>query len=163
MSCPFCSAPLSTNARFCAACGRALTAKPEAPAPKTGACGVTVLVLLGIFVLYFLFAIVLPRMVGTGQYPKATATATPNPDAEPRGIHTACHRVVSKGLVSPTSAKWSGIDEEPVSRISPTEWRVSGTVDSANRFGVMLRMRWTCIATRQPDGKETVRAESLSE
>lgn len=95
MACPFCSAPLPNNARFCAACGRALSAKPQAK-QKTGACGVTVLVVLGLFVVLVVASYIAGRNVQ-----QTRGVSGPSPNAQRDVMITAtCRKVFGQAIWS---------------------------------------------------------------
>lgn len=59
------------------------------------------------------------------------------------GAYRACERAVESQLRSPSSAEFSGA---PASTITQEDdsYRVSGTVDSENGFGAMIRSEFTC-------------------
>lgn len=55
----------------------------------------------------------------------------------------ACHELVSKRLKAPSTAKFGNENETQ----SGGTWKATGTVDSQNGFGAMIRGSYTCTMT----------------
>lgn len=66
-----------------------------------------------------------------------------------------CESWVSDRLVSPGSAKFSSEDAAAADKV----WTVTGTVDSQNLLGGLVRNRWTCVVR---DTGHTWTLESLT-
>ena len=78
------------------------------------------------------------------------APMKPQPHAElygeADGAWEAAKKYVRGRLVSPGSAEfgWSALFDHPARERSPGRWTVLGWVDSQNRFGGLIRTRFTC-------------------
>jgi hypothetical protein len=66
-----------------------------------------------------------------------------------------CESWVSQRLVSPGSAHFS----DETAAAAGKEWTVTGTVDSQNLLGGLVRNTWTCVVR---DGGQTWTLESLT-
>lgn len=65
------------------------------------------------------------------------------------GAEVSCEQRVKEQLKSPSSADFDGTTARAVTE---TEYAVSGTVDSENGFGAMLRSEFTCTVQFRDDG-----------
>ena len=77
----------------------------------------------------------------------------PGPDAE-----RACKELVKDRLKSPGSAKFSGMDH----RGDVDEYTVTGSVDSQNSFGALIRSDFTCTVREQGDNWHLVSLTGLN-
>lgn len=59
------------------------------------------------------------------------------------GAYRACERAVESQLKSPSSADFSGATGSTITNSGDT-YNVSGTVDSQNGFGAMVRSAFSC-------------------
>lgn len=67
-------------------------------------------------------------------------------ESEPSGYDSVtaevmCEQFVEQRLKSPASAEFSG---QASKSLGGTKWEVTGTVDSQNSFGAMMRSAYTC-------------------
>lgn len=79
-------------------------------------------------------------------------------DAANADATQACQKFVKRDLKSPASAKFSGIG---VAHVGST-YTVSGSVDSQNSFGAMLRNDFACVETRGKSDWTLVSLDGLS-
>jgi hypothetical protein len=59
------------------------------------------------------------------------------------GAYKACTRAVGTQLKAPATADFSGFSDS-VTTVDGDLYSVSGSVDSENSFGAMIRSIWTC-------------------
>lgn len=71
-------------------------------------------------------------------------------------VEKTCKESVTNQLTSPSSAKFSDVN---TTKVSDTSWTSSGTVDSQNGYGAMLRSTWTCTASYD-EATETAHARA---
>ena len=77
------------------------------------------------------------------------------------GGESSCERAVKARLKSPTSAQFDTKSYATASTAGFTV-KVSGTVDSQNSFGAMIRSNFACVVTTDAKGApESTRVESL--
>lgn len=95
---------------------------------------------LGVFLAFVLFIVVSCSIQMNSPENKG-----PKPPTE-LDARIACQDLVSKRLKSPSTAKFGGEDESLVSGT----WTATGTVDSQNGFGAMIRGSYTCTMTFNP-------------
>lgn len=79
------------------------------------------------------------------------------------GARDSCHDFVKQQLKSPSSAKFTDLTATPTDSIGgPADigpWTFTGTVDSQNDFGAMLRADWTCQVHRSGGDSTTTNFE----
>ena len=94
-------------------------------------------------------AIVVMMMMGVGL--GALMLGGPSAPAGPDDMDalTVCQQFVEKQLKAPSTAEFSG----HIIKNSNPDWTVTGDVDAENAFGVMLRNRYVCNVSVNPDGK----------
>ena len=68
-----------------------------------------------------------------------------------RGACLAAQEMIRERLVSPATAKFQPCRDQQVTH-SGTEWRVTGYVDSQNRFGATIRSSYTATLEPRTDG-----------
>lgn len=78
-------------------------------------------------------------------------------DGTAYGARGACEQFVTKRLKSPGSAEFSGQAESNTGRI----WTATGSVDSQNSFGGLVRNDYTCVASYLGGDDESYRMVSL--
>ncbi len=102
------------------------------------------LLVAGVFLV--LLCIVVLGMIGRGRRDDV-ATA--------KGVRLRCEEYVRAELLAPSTAKFSPHADTAVGRTSdPGQmWIVAGHVDSQNRFGAMLRMRYVCKVRYHGEGE----------
>lgn len=84
--------------------------------------------------------------------------ASPPDVGDSYGARGACEQFVEKRLKSPGSAEYSDQTESN----DRLEWTASGTVDSQNAFGALIRNDYRCVMTYLADENESYRLDSLS-
>lgn len=78
-------------------------------------------------------------------------------DGTSYGARDACEQFVTKRLKSPGSAEFSGQTENNAGRI----WTATGSVDSQNSFGGLVRNDYTCVARYLGGDDESYRLVSV--
>jgi hypothetical protein len=71
------------------------------------------------------------------------------------GAYRACERAVESQLKSPSTADFSGATGSTITSSGDT-YKVSGTVDSENGFGAMVRSGFSCELREVEDNWELV-------
>lgn len=83
-------------------------------------------------------------LTGCGHAPATTTTATPSassPTPDPAALAIQrCRTEVLKWLKAPATARWSGEHTTP----DGDGFEVTGSVDSQNSFGALLRSTYLC-------------------
>lgn len=77
----------------------------------------------------------------------------PAPDLAAGATKACTQEYVPDRLTSPATAEWSDIE---VDQDGDTYYRVTGSVDSENAFGAMVRSTWDCYVARDGDGWRAV-------
>lgn len=95
-----------------------------------------------------LFVVVVIMAVGLLVAIIANASGPDEPDyGDEYGAVDVCHQAVKDLLKAPSTAKFS----DDVAVPSGTGWTVTGSVDSQNSFGAMIRGAYSCDATYDGD------------
>lgn len=70
-------------------------------------------------------------------------------------VHFRCEEYVRAKLVAPSTAQFSASSDTAIGRTGDPgqTWIVAGHVDSQNKFGAMLRMRYVCKVEYRSEGE----------
>ncbi len=109
----------------------------------------TIIIFVCVVVFLVFFAFVFANSVGNTN--SGTSSGGPRIMTADRALLRA-QREVEEQLVSPRSAKFSNYSETLIEELSSSNWSVTGWVDSQNRFGALLRTRYTCLMNLMPTG-----------
>lgn len=148
--CPECQKDVSTGAAACPHCGRPqqraaapAAAHPPSTTPEQAkqqqAVKGCALGCLGILGLGLVMGVCVTK---TGKAPAEKA--------DPITAYVMCKGFVENRLKAPATAEFSGYGSSTVSRVSPNQFRVAGTVDAQNSFGAKIRNRFSCDLSYDP-------------
>lgn len=141
--CGYCGLNCPETSKFCARCGYEFSSNPAANIRvRWGPLEKIILASLACAVVV-LWAISIARPVDP--LPPGTLSGSSYRSSGDQAEATVmAEKFVKRYLISPGSAQFSSYSETTASYLGEQRWRVSGWVDSQNKFGALLRNNYIC-------------------